>query len=142
MAVGPASIARPAPLTGRPWSTRRVLEREGLFSWLMLAPGVLFLLAFVAYPFFYGIYLSLQARRVSEVGTFVGFANFTALFQDRVFWQVAQNTFVYTIVATVLIDVQLPGFGPPIVRRAAPAVRDGGALMSDGSAGLAGSGHG
>ena len=102
MAVGPASITRPAPLTGRPWSIRRVLEREGFFSWLMLAPGVLFLLAFVAYPFFYGIYLSLQARRVSEVGTFVGFANFTALFQDRVFWQVTQNTSVYTIVATFL----------------------------------------
>ena len=32
----------------------------------MLSPGVLFLLAFVAYPFFYGIFLSLQDRRVGH----------------------------------------------------------------------------
>jgi multiple sugar transport system permease protein len=102
MAVGPASVARPAPVTGRPVTLRGFVEREGVFSWLMLAPGVLFLLAFVAYPFLYGIYLSLQERRVSEPGTFVGLANFTTLFQDGVFWQVTRNTFVYTIVATIL----------------------------------------
>jgi len=101
MAVGPASIARPAPL-GRPLSLRRVLEREGVFSWLMLAPGVLFLLAFVAYPFFYGIFLSLQDRRVASVGTFVGLANFVTQAQDAVFWQVTRNTFIYTIAATFL----------------------------------------
>jgi multiple sugar transport system permease protein len=102
MAVGPASIARPAPLEGRPMTARGLLEREGVFSWIMLAPGVLFLLAFVAYPFFYGIYLSLQDRRVAQVGTFVGLANFVTLAHDRVFWQVTTNTFVYTIVTTIL----------------------------------------
>jgi multiple sugar transport system permease protein len=102
MAVGPASIARPAPTTGRPLSLRGVLEREGVFSWAMLAPGVLFLLAFVAYPFFYGIFLSFQDRRVASPGTFVGLANFVALAQDPVFWQVARNTFIYTIAATAL----------------------------------------
>src|SRR5258705_3293598 len=102
MAVGPASLARPAPVAGRPFPLRGFVEREGVFSWLMLEPGVVFLLAFVAYPFFYGIYLSLQDRRVSEPGTFVGLANFAALFQDGVFWQVTRNTFVYTIVATFL----------------------------------------
>ena len=100
MAVGPASLARPAPAAGRPFTLRGFIEREGVFSWLMLIPGVLFLLAFVAYPFFYGIYLSLQARRVAEPGTFVGLANFVALFQDAVFWQITRNTFVYTIVTT------------------------------------------
>ena len=102
MAVGPASIARPAPVEGRPVTVRGVLEREGVFSWLMLAPGVLFLLAFVAYPFLYGIYLSLQDRRVATEGTFIGLANFAALLRDGVFWQVTQNTFVYTIVTTIL----------------------------------------
>lgn len=102
MAVGPASIARPAPFAGRAMSRRSLLEREAVFSWLMLTPGVLFLLAFVAYPFFYGIFLSLQDRRVASAGTFVGLANFAALSHDAVFWQVTRNTFVYTIVATLL----------------------------------------
>ena len=75
MAVGSASIARPAPVVDRRASPRRLLEREGAFSWIMLAPGVLFLLAFVAYPFFYGIYLSLQDRPVAKPGTFVGLGN-------------------------------------------------------------------
>ena len=79
-----------------------MLEREGAFSWLMLTPGVLFLLAFVAYPFFYGIYLSLQDRPVAQAGVFVGLANFVTLLHDGVFWQVTRNTFVYTIVTTVL----------------------------------------
>ena len=60
MAVGPATLARPAPLAGRRFTLRGFLEREGVFGWLMLGPGVLFLLAFVAYPFFYGIFLSLE----------------------------------------------------------------------------------
>ena len=102
MAVRPASVARPAPLAGRAASRRSLLERESVFSWLMLAPGVLFLLAFVAYPFFYGIFLSMQDRRVASAGTFVGLANFVTQAQDAVFWQVTRNTFVYTIVATLL----------------------------------------
>jgi len=88
MAVRPASVARPAPVAGRPFALGRAFEREGVFSWLMLGPGILFLLAFVAYPFFYGIFLSLQERRVASAGTFVGLANFAALAQDPVFWQV------------------------------------------------------
>ena len=102
MAVGPASVARSAPVVGRATPRRSLLERESVFSWVMLAPGVLFLLAFVAYPFFYGIFLSLQDRRVASTGTFVGLANFVTLTHDAVFWQVARNTFVYTIVATIL----------------------------------------
>ena len=102
MAVGPATLARPAPAAGRPVTLRGLLEREGVFSWLMLAPGVLFLLAFVAYPFFYGMVLSLQDRKVAQHGVFVGLANFALLTQDAVFWQVTRNTFVYTAVATAL----------------------------------------
>ncbi len=101
MAVGPAPLARSAPLARRPFTLGGILEREGIFSWLMLGPGVLFLLAFVAYPFFYGIFLSLQHRPVAKPGTFVGFANFVALFHDAVFWQVTRNTFVYVAVTTV-----------------------------------------
>lgn len=102
MAVRPASVARPAPVTGRSLAMWRTLDREGVFSWLMLAPGVVFLLAFVAYPFFYGIFLSLAERRVAQPGVFVGLANFATMAHDAVFWQVARNTFVYTIVATLL----------------------------------------
>src|SRR2546422_11496683 len=87
MAVGPASVARPARLAGRATPRRGALEREGVFSWLMLAPGVAFLLAFVAYPFFYGIFLSLQDRRGGGPGGFVWLAHFPAPPPEPVFWQ-------------------------------------------------------
>jgi multiple sugar transport system permease protein len=101
MAVGRATLARPAPAEGRPVTLRGLLEREGVFSWLMLAPGVLFLLAFIAYPFFYGIFLSLEDRRVASPGVFIGLSNFQILLHDAVFWQVARNTLMYVVVTTV-----------------------------------------
>jgi multiple sugar transport system permease protein len=100
MSVRPASLTR--TVAGRPLSQRRsIFEREGVFSWIMLTPGVLFLLAFVAYPFFYGIFLSLQDRRVGSPGVFVGLANFATLAHDAVFWQVTRNTLFYVVVTTV-----------------------------------------
>jgi multiple sugar transport system permease protein len=102
MAVRPEPLARSAPVFGRTLSLRAFFEREWAFSWIMLAPGVLFLLAFVAYPFFYGIWLSLQERQVAKPGHFVGLANFITLYHEPVFWQVTANTFTYTAVTTVL----------------------------------------
>src|SRR4030095_8898951 len=101
MSVRPATLARPAPVAGRPFTLRGLLEREGFFSWLMLSPGVLFLLAFVAYPLFYGIFLSLQDRRGGSTGVFVGLANFATLAHDAVFWQVTRNTVFYVIITTI-----------------------------------------
>ena len=102
MAVRPDLVARSVQVAVRPRLLHGVLEREGAFSWIMLAPGVLFLLAFVAYPLFYGVWLSLQDRPVAKPGVFIGLGNFVTLAHDGVFWQVARNTFVYTIVTTVL----------------------------------------
>src|SRR5688500_8098696 len=101
MAVRTQSAARAGALA-RPCLAARLLEREAVFSWLMLGPAVLFLLAFVAYPFVYGIVLSIYQRGVAQEGTFVGFGNFSANLADPVFWQVARNTFIFTTVATVL----------------------------------------
>src|SRR2546430_17602702 len=102
MAVGPASVVGPARLAARTARRRGVLEREGVFSWLMLAPGVAFLLAFVAYPFFYGIFLSLQDRRVGSTGVFVCLAHFPTPPPEPPFWQGTRNTFLYTTPATGL----------------------------------------
>jgi multiple sugar transport system permease protein len=96
LAVGVARQARrTAPV--RSW-----LDRESVFSWLMMAPPLLFLAALVGYPFCYGILLSLQDRPVAHAGTFVGLKNFATNFNDPIFWRVAANTFLYTIVATLL----------------------------------------
>ena len=78
------------------------LERESVFSWLMLTPPVLFLLAFLGYPFIYGVYLSFFHKEVARAASFVGFGNFVKLNNDPIFWQAVRNTIIFTAVATVL----------------------------------------
>jgi multiple sugar transport system permease protein len=93
-----SAAAHPRPA----FSLGRWLERPGVFAWLMVTPPVLFLLALVGYPFFYGIWLSLLNRPVAAEGTFVGLDNYINAWNDPVFWQVVLNTFVYTAAATLL----------------------------------------
>jgi multiple sugar transport system permease protein len=102
VSVTAQALPRAATRAGRRASLRRWTEREAVFSWLMIIPPVLFLIALVGYPFVWGIWLSLENRPVARAGTFVGLANFIADWHDPVFWQVTQNTFVYTISATIL----------------------------------------
>jgi multiple sugar transport system permease protein len=86
----------------RPFRFREWLEREGVFSWLMLTPPLLFLLAFLGYPFCYGVYLSFVRRPVAQPATFVGLNNFLNLYNDSIFWQAVWNTFRFTAAATAL----------------------------------------
>src|SRR3977135_1189642 len=86
----------------RPASLAAWLDRESVFSWLMMTAPILFLAAVVGSPFVYGILLSLQDRPIAKPGTFVGLQNFVRDFNDPIFWRVAVNTFVYTGVATLL----------------------------------------
>ena len=117
MAVGPASLARSAPTAaGRPLTLRGVLEREGAFSWLMLAPGVLFLLAFVAYPFFYAIYLSMLNKRETA---FIGLDNYRFLMTRDTFWMIVRTSFLFTFLAVLWKAVL--GFTLAIVIHTLPA---------------------
>ncbi len=100
MAVRSQSVASSGVLV-RQSPLARLLEREAVFSWLMLTPALLFLLAFVAYPFVYGIYVSLEERAVAQEGRFVGLQNYVDNLNNPIFWQVAKNTFVFTFVATI-----------------------------------------
>ena len=89
----------------RPVAVRRLrefIERESVFSWLILTPPVLFLLAFLGYPFFYGVYLSFFRREVAGPPTFVGLGNFVTLMNDPIFWQSVGNTVKFTGAATIL----------------------------------------
>ncbi len=97
--------ARPAALAVRVRGTfrfREWLERESVFSWIMLTPPLLFLLAFLGYPFFYGAYLTFVSRPVAQPATFVGLRNLEKLWDDPIFWQAVWNTFRFTGAATVL----------------------------------------
>jgi len=90
-----APVRRPLRLAG-------FFERESVFSWLMLTPPLLFLVAFLGYPFLYGVYLSFYEKEVARAAIFVGFGNFVKLYNDPIFWQAVRNTILFTGVATIL----------------------------------------
>jgi multiple sugar transport system permease protein/sn-glycerol 3-phosphate transport system permease protein len=80
--------------------------RETLIFLGLVSINVALLTVFIFYPLGKGIELSLyQWDFISPVQTFVGAKNYVRMWSDRTFWQVMQNTFVYTffsVVCTIL----------------------------------------
>jgi ABC-type sugar transport system permease subunit len=64
----------------RTGTLRRVLGADWQLGWLMVAPVVIIVSTLLIYPFFDAILLSFQDRFIGKTGTWVGFANYAALF--------------------------------------------------------------
>jgi lactose/L-arabinose transport system permease protein len=80
----------------------RVKERKSLLTpknvpYVFIAPAVLLILIFTVYPVIFSFILSFQEVRGLEK-SFVGFANYSRLFQDPVFYKSLLNTFQILIV--------------------------------------------
>jgi multiple sugar transport system permease protein len=94
-------VALPHPGTSRPAGLTRFLESERLLAMLLLAPTVILLGTFIAYPFVMGVWLSLSNTSVGNVGQFVGAHNFVKAWNDSIFQTAFRNTFFYTFWATI-----------------------------------------
>ena len=79
----------------------RLLESERVLAATLLAPGVIILAVFIAYPFVMAIWFSLTSIRVGDPGHFIGLANFVKAWQDSIFQTAFRNTVFYTFWATV-----------------------------------------
>lgn len=77
---------------------KSLLERETSLGIILMLPGALLLMIFMAYPFFLGIWLSLTDSIIGRVGEYIGFRNFIDLLSDTIFHQTARNTFIYALV--------------------------------------------
>jgi multiple sugar transport system permease protein len=84
------------PRGGR--SLRRLLDRESSLGVILMLPGALLLIVFMAYPFLLGIWLSLTDSVIGSMGKFIGFRNYVDLFGDSIFHQTARNTLIYALV--------------------------------------------
>jgi multiple sugar transport system permease protein len=79
-------------------SLRNLLERERSLGILLMLPGALLLILFMAYPFFLGIWLALSDTVIGQAGNFIGLRNFSDLLTDSIFHQTARNTMIYALV--------------------------------------------
>ena len=75
-----------------------LLERQSSLGIILMLPGALLLMVFMAYPFFLGIWLALTDSVIGTLGKYIGIRNFSDLLTDSVFHQTARNTFVYALV--------------------------------------------
>lgn len=75
-------------------------ERRWLPYWFS-TPLVIFILLFMAYPIFYGIFLGFHEWDGLGAMKFIGFDNYRTMFQDKVFWKAFANTFVYAAISMV-----------------------------------------
>lgn len=76
---------------------RRSLITPKTAPYYFLAPSVLLLIIFTLYPVVSSFVLSFQSMRGTEK-YFVGFANYTKLFQDPIFYKSLSNTFQILII--------------------------------------------
>jgi multiple sugar transport system permease protein len=79
----------------------RLLENQRVLAVALLAPGVIILTVFIAYPFVMAIWFALTDLSVGVPGKFVGIANFAKAWEDTIFQTAFKNTVFYTFWATV-----------------------------------------
>lgn len=90
-----------APAEKRRTTWRDLLEREDVLGYLFVLPAAILILTFVAYPFVFGLWLSMTDARIGVPGQFIGLANFIDLAGDTIFHQTVRNTFEYTFVTVI-----------------------------------------
>ncbi|MFZ6993909.1 carbohydrate ABC transporter permease [Curtobacterium sp. RRHDQ66] len=105
----PARSPRAGALTPGPGQEARPTRRRPLRfqpAWLFMAPSLLILGVFVIFPILRSLWYSFFDWTVGATSQpFVGFGNYTKLFQDPQFWNALRITLEYTIVSVVLLVV-------------------------------------
>ena len=99
-----AAEASLQPRRRRPFTFARVLR--GAAPYLLILPVVAVIVAILGYPLYHLARLSFQKYGLFELiahhGTSVGWANYSSVLHDSVFWHVLVRTIVFTVANVVL----------------------------------------
>ncbi|KIL39094.1 hypothetical protein SD70_22525 [Gordoniibacillus kamchatkensis] len=99
-----------------------VEKRRAKYAYLFIAPWVIGLLLFYAYPLFGSIYYSFTNYNIVSATKWVGLANYRDLIHDHLFWVGIRNTLVYAsfevplsvvigVVLALLLNMPIKGRG-------------------------------
>ncbi|MGH7910550.1 MAG: ABC transporter permease subunit [Candidatus Dormibacteraceae bacterium] len=94
MASRAAALLPVAPVRRR---SERWFGRDWKLALIFVLPAVVVLLALIAYPFIYSIYLSLTERHAGGVLAFVGIQNYAQIWDDTIFRDSLKNSVVFTV---------------------------------------------
>jgi len=105
MSIGARTFPTKTALEARPGavstSLRRWLGPDWRLGFLFVLPIVTLVLALVAYPFCYAIYLSMTRKFVGMPPVFVGFENYVRLASDGFFLRAVWNSAIFTFGSVV-----------------------------------------
>jgi ABC-type sugar transport system permease subunit len=105
MSIGARTFPAKTSLEVRAGSRTRLLKRllgpDWRLGFLFVLPIVVLVLALVAYPFCYAIYLSMTRKFVGMAPVFVGFENYVRLASDGFFLRAVWNSVVFTFGSVV-----------------------------------------
>ena len=106
-ANGPLSSTR----CRREWHKPRTRKAKKLrrYDWpwvlLFLGPNLVLFLVFMAFPVFYGLYMSFFKWNIVGTPHFIGFSNYVHFFHDPLTPQLAKNSMIFLIGAVIPIIV-------------------------------------
>ena len=86
------------PATGRRTSLRAFARRKSTIAFLMALPLVLIIALLVIYPAFFALHLATLNKSMER---FVGFGNFTFLFNRETFWMVVKQSCIFAVSAVL-----------------------------------------
>jgi multiple sugar transport system permease protein len=96
-----ASVAQSGAKTKRPWLSKQL--RNDLRAYLFVAPWIVSLLVFTAYPMLASFYLSMTRYNIIQAPQWVGLENFQRMFTgDSLYWIAVRNTAYYALVSVPL----------------------------------------
>ncbi len=77
-------------------------KRENVIGYVFIAPQLVGFVLFVAFPLVFSLVLCFSEWNMIDMPELVGFANFSAVFHDRIFWKSIGNTFIYIAIVVPL----------------------------------------
>ena len=80
-------------------TSRRLVMRETVASYLFLLPFLAFFVLFVVYPMFMCVYTSFFDSTMNKDDVFIGLGNYIELFQDKEFLKALWNTVIIVLVS-------------------------------------------
>ncbi len=80
----------------------RVFDNRNVLGLLFMLPAAALLLFFLTYPLGLGVWLGFTDAKIGRVGEWIGIENYEFLVTDSVFRLSVYNTFLYTLVASVV----------------------------------------
>jgi ABC-type sugar transport system permease subunit len=105
MSIGARTYPAKTSLEVRPRALsnglKRVLGPDWRMGFLFVLPIVVLVLALVAYPFCYAVYLSMTRKFVGMPAVFVGFENYVRLASDGFFRRAVWNSVIFTFGSVV-----------------------------------------